>query len=212
MLRMLILFASLLLALLLLPRLISGVYTSKLIHSAEQTPQKPVAIVFGAGLRRDGHPTPVLRDRVATAADLYFKDKVDMLMMSGNYRIDGYNEPEAMRTYAIQLGVPSDVILLDYAGNRTYDTCYRAIKLFGIQSASLVTQKFHLPRAVYTCNRLGGDAVGVIADRRPYHTSSMVFWKIRETVATWVAFLEVNLIKPQPNLDNNPPREKMEAQ
>jgi SanA protein len=111
---------------LILPTLVAGVYSQSLIRSVDSVEPAPVAIVFGAGLTRSGEPTPVLRDRVQTAADLYFAGKVEKLLMSGDNRTLDYNEPGAMRDYAIGLGVPEEDIILDYAGRRTYDTCYRA--------------------------------------------------------------------------------------
>ncbi|MFH1906686.1 MAG: ElyC/SanA/YdcF family protein, partial [Chloroflexota bacterium] len=124
---------------------------------------------LGAGLWRDGSPTPVLRDRVA-AADLYFNGKVEKLLMSGDNRFVEYNEPGAMREYALSLGVPDEAIVLDYAGRRSYDTCYRAKAIFGLERAVVVTQGFHLPRVLYTCNALGLEAVGVEADRQRYQS------------------------------------------
>jgi len=112
----------------------------------ESVPADRVAIVFGAGLQRDGTPSAVLRDRVATAASLYFEGKVQKLLMSGDNRFLDYNEPGSMKAYAISLGVPGEDIVLDYAGRRTYDTCYRAREIFGLDEAILVTQTYHLPR------------------------------------------------------------------
>ena len=109
-----------------LPRLITSVYAMFRTFSVEDVPPNRVAIVFGAGLRRDGTPTAVLRDRVETAARLYFDGKVERLLMSGDNSFADYNEPESMRQHALSLGVPAEAIVLDYAGRRTYDTCYRA--------------------------------------------------------------------------------------
>ena len=106
-----------------LPRLLTAWDARGLMYSVESAPAKRVAIVFGAGLWRDGSPTPVLRDRVATAAQLYLAGKVEKLLMSGDNRFADYNEPAAMQAYAMQLGVPEEDIVLDYAGRRTYDTC-----------------------------------------------------------------------------------------
>src|SRR5512140_2059301 len=147
----------------LLPRSILVLYARPRIFSIKDVMPRRVAIVFGAGLWRDGTPTPVLRDRVQTAANLYFSGKVEKLLMSGDNRFVNYNEPEAMRQYAIKLGVPDKDIVLDYAGRRTYDTCYRARDIFRVDSVILVTQDFHLPRALYLCNMLGVEAVGVPA-------------------------------------------------
>ena len=195
-----------------LPRLLTGLYAQPRLHSVEQTAPKPVAIVFGAGLWRDGTPTPVLRDRVATAADLYFAGKVEKLLMSGDNRVQNYNEPGAMRDYAISLGVPAEDIVLDYAGWRTYDTCYRARDIFSVKDAILVTQGFHLPRAIYTCNILGVTASGVPADRRVDRRGSRAYWNLREVFATHVAIWEVHITHPLPVLGKPEPIFPMEAQ
>jgi vancomycin permeability regulator SanA len=195
-----------------LPRLITAIYAWPRLHLVEDVPAKPVAIVFGAGLWRDGSPTPVLRDRVATAVELYFQGKVNKLLMSGDNRVDNYNEPAAMEEFAIGLGVPAEDIILDYAGQRTYDTCFRAKEIFGLQDAILVTQEFHLPRAIYTCNSLGVDALGVAADRREYRRRQSAFWQLREVAATFVALWDIHITRPRPILGNPEPIFPMEAQ
>ena len=180
-------------------------YARPLTYSTEDVPQARVAIVLGAGLLRDGTPTPVLRDRVATAAELYFSGKVEKLLLSGDNRFLDYNEPGAMRAYALKLGVPQEAIVLDYAGRRTYDTCYRARQIFGIEKAIIVTQDFHLPRALYLCNQLGVSAVGVSANRRVYQRGPYTFWTIREVPATLVAIWEVHISHPVPVLGDPEP-------
>jgi vancomycin permeability regulator SanA len=185
---------------LLLPRLVTGLYARTRLHTVESVPVHRVAIVFGAGLWHDGSPTPVLYDRVATAAQLYFSGRVEKLLMSGDNRVVEYNEPWAMRTAAIELGIPEEDIVLDYAGRRTYDTCYRASAIFGLDEAILVTQAFHLPRALYLCNQLGLPSVGVEADQRVYRKSSMAIWTIRETIATLAALWDVHVAHPVPVL------------
>lgn len=197
---------------LLLPRLITALYARPRTYNIEQVPEKPVAIVFGAGLWWDGSPSPVLRDRVATAAQLYFDGKVKKLLMSGDNRFVDYNEPGAMREYALGLGVPEEDIVLDYAGRRTYDTCYRAREIFGLEQAILVTQGFHLPRALYTCNHLGMHAIGVQADLRDYRREAQLYWQGRETPATLVALWEVHVTRPQPVLGQPEPIFTIEAQ
>ena len=188
-----------------LPRLASGLYSIGRIASVDAASQRQVAIVFGAGLLRDGSPTPVLRDRVETAAELYFAGKVQKLLMSGDNRFVEYNEPGAMRAYALELGVPEDAIVLDYAGRRTYDTCYRAKEIFGIDQALLVTQRFHLPRALVICNGLGVAGEGVAADRRAYRRSSLGIWNLRELPATLVAFIDTFITRPLPVLGEKEP-------
>ncbi|HZU86772.1 MAG TPA: ElyC/SanA/YdcF family protein [Anaerolineaceae bacterium] len=191
-----------------IPRIIAEIYAGALTFASSTLPDIPtksVAIVFGAGLYRDGSPTPVLRDRVATAVELYQSGKVQKLLMSGDNRYENYNEPAAMSNYAIQLGVPAEDIVLDYAGQRTYDTCYRARDIFGITDAILVTQRFHMPRALLICNALGVNSVGVLSDRRAYTVASHGFWHLRELPATLVAMVDIWITHPEPILGNSEP-------
>lgn len=183
-----------------LPRLITTLYAWNRIYQADNAPVERVAIVFGAGLKRDGTPTAILRDRVETGVSLYLNGKVEKLLMSGDNSVENHNEPEAMRQYALSLGVPTEDIVLDYAGRRTYDTCFRAKVIFGVESALLVTQKFHLPRALFLCNTLGLNASGVEANNHNYWRGSLLIWNIREQLATTVAFLDIYVEKPSPIL------------
>ena len=192
-------------AVIFLPRLITALHSIQRVYSVENVPSKPVAVVFGAGLWRDGTPTNVLRDRIATAADLFFTGKIQKILMSGDNRFLDYNEPGAMREYALSLGIPDSAIVLDYAGRRTYDTCYRARAIFGIHELILVTQSFHLPRALYTCNALGLNAVGVASDRRDYSMRSQIYWNLRELPATLTALVDVHLTHPVPVLGDPEP-------
>lgn len=203
--RRLPLLALLILIAALAPRIITGLYANNRIYEVQDSPARRVAIVFGAGLRRDGTPTAILRDRVETAAELYFGGKVEKILMSGDNRFDYYNEPEAMRQYAIALGVPPQAIAMDYAGRRTYDTCYRARAIFGVESALLVSQKFHLPRALFLCNTLGIEAAGVEANQRSYRNRALLIWNIREQLATIGAFLDVYVSNPLPVLGDPEP-------
>jgi SanA protein len=170
------------------------------IYSAAAAPPERVAIVFGAGLTRSGSVTAVLYDRVATAADLYHAGKVDWLLLSGDNRAADYNEPAAMRQAALELGVPDAALVLDYAGTSTYDTCYRANVIFGLEQALLVTQDFHLPRALFLCDAFGLEAAGVSADRRTYRDRSLTFWNLREVFATAAAMWDVVVARPTPTL------------
>jgi SanA protein len=197
--------AVLAVVLLILPRIYTQLYARARIHTTEQSPTARVAIVFGAGLRRDGSPTPVLQDRVTAAAKLYQEKKVQKLLMSGDNRFLDYNEPGAMYDYAIKLGIPPEDIILDYAGRRTYDTCYRAIHIFKVTDAVLVTQDFHLPRALFTCNGLGLPAEGVSADMRTYSRFSETSWLMREMPATLVALMDVWVTHPLPVLGDPEP-------
>ena len=188
-----------------LPRLVTTIYSWTRIYTVSAVPTEKVAIVFGAGLTRDGYPTAILRDRVETAAQLYFAGKVQKLLMSGDNRFVDYNEPGAMHDYAVSLGVPESAIVLDYAGRRTYDTCYRAKAIFGVDSAILVTQAFHLPRALFLCNALGLQAEGVEANNIPYRELSLAAWNLREQFATVGALWDVYVQRPLPILGKPEP-------
>jgi|SRR5215216_1307222 len=118
--------------------------------------------------------------------------------MSGDSQSEGYNEPEAMPQFALSLGVPNEAISPDHAGSRTDDTCYRAKAVFGVKSALLVTQKFHLPRALFLCNALGLEARGVEAKNHRFWRGSMLVWNVREQLATVRAFLDVYVSNPTP--------------
>jgi vancomycin permeability regulator SanA len=194
-----------------MPRLVTSLYAGPRLFKVTQAPPERVAIVFGAGLWRDGTPSAVLRDRIATAAELYFSGKVEKVLMSGDNRFLDYNEPASMQEFAIGLGIPSEDIILDYAGRRTYDTCYRARDIFQVQSAILVTQAFHLPRALYICNTLGLPAIGVPADQREYRRPARMYWNLRESIATLVALWEVHVSRPQPVLGEPEPIFPLEA-
>jgi SanA protein len=183
-----------------------AVYDDRVYTRAEDVPadEAPrVAIVLGAGLARGGGPSPVLYDRVATAADLYHAGRARKLLLSGDNRYVEYNEPEVMRATARSLGVPDGDIVLDYAGRRTYDSCYRARDIFAVGRAVVVTQAFHIDRALYLCDAMGIDAIGVEADRRSY--AGERWWALREIPATAAAWLDVNLLHPTPVLGQKMP-------
>lgn len=168
-------------------------------------PAAPVALVLGAGLNRDGSPGVVLSDRVRTASKLYFSGQVEKLLMSGDNSTEFYDEPGAMRDYAISLGVPTEDIVLDFAGRRTYDSCYRAGAIFGLDRLIIVTQAYHLPRALFLCNALEVDADGVPADDANYRLRYYTFWWVREILASINAYWDVYIIHPQPILGDPEP-------
>jgi SanA protein len=182
------------------PRAYTAARFGRQLYALENAPAERVAVVFGAGLQRDGSASAVLWDRVATAAALYQRGKVSKLLLSGDNRFLNYNEPQAMYDVAVQLGVPAEALVLDYAGRSTYDTCYRAHAIFGLERAVLVTQAFHLPRALYLCDALGMQSEGVVADRRTYLPRTELFWNVREIFATAAAWWDVNVARPLPVL------------
>ena len=137
-------------------------YTSS-IHDVADAPASKTAIVFGAAVFSGDRLSTVLRDRMDTAIQLYRQGSVGKLLVSGDGESSDYNEPEAMMAYAMRHGIPAEDILTDLGGRRTYDTCYRARYLFEVQDAILVTQSFHLPRALFLCGFLD---VKALASRR----------------------------------------------
>lgn len=188
-----------------IPRLISAISAKGKIFTIENAKSARAAIVFGAGLQHDKTPSPVLKDRISTAVQLYRSGKVEKILLSGDNRFEYYNEPASMKEYALSLGVPEADLVLDFAGRRTYDTCYRAKEIFGLKEAILVTQRFHLPRAIFTCGGLGMQVTGVEADLREYNRRSLAFWNLRETAATTIAVWQVWVSRPLPVLGDPEP-------
>lgn len=137
------------------------------IVPADRAPEAPIALVFGAGLTRGGAPSPVLRQRLDRAIALYREGRVQKLLVSGDNTDRYHDETASMRRYLLQKGLPPGDVLGDDAGVSTYDSVFRARSVFGVGRAILVTQDFHLPRAVYVANALGIDAWGVPAEETP---------------------------------------------
>jgi len=178
----------------LLPWKLSSLRFANQIYTPDLAPSRWLAIVFGAGLRRDGTPASVLSDRVTTAVQLYQAGKISKILMSGSTNALQYDEATAMKKLAVQLGANPEDILLDQGGTRTLETCHRAKEVYNADHVILVSQKFHLPRALSICHALGMDAIGVSADLRSYGSLSAHFWQIREIPATFVALWEAYLI------------------
>jgi SanA protein len=185
-------------ALLLLRAWVDQRYRNQIYEHVDDTPTMPTGIVFGAGYWPSGHLSDALADRMDTAIDLYRAGKVNKLLLTGDNRFVDYNEPAVMSEYAQARGVPHQDLILDYAGRRTYDSCYRAGVIFGVERAVLVTQQFHLPRALFTCDRLHLEVVGVVADQHQYVRAP--WYRLREVFAVARAWLDVILLKPLPVL------------
>lgn len=165
----------------------------------QQLPTRSVAIVFGAGIYPDGRLSDMLRFRVRQAVEAYHLGRVQKLLMTGDNSRKSYDEVTAMQRYAISLGVPKAAIRLDYAGFSTYESCYRAKEIFGVRDAVLITQGYHLPRAVYTCQQLGIDAIGLETnDRGIYPVNLMRYYAVREVAATAKALWDVAIWHPLP--------------
>jgi len=177
------------------------------IHTVDDAPPARVAIVLGARVYSSGRLSAMLRDRVDTAVELYKAGKVDKLLVSGDNSNADYNEPGAMMAHAIERGVAPEDIQPDYGGRRTYDSCYRAKAVFQVDEAIVVTQAFHLPRALFLCESLGLRVSGVSADQRTYDPRSIAWSETREVPALVAALLDVIRRAPPPVLGDPIPIE-----
>lgn len=151
-------------------------------------------VVLGAGVRGDGTPSPMLRDRLLTAIDLYEKG-VPKIIMSGDHGSKEYDEVNTMKDFAIEMGVPSEDIFMDHAGFSTYESMYRAKDIFEVKKVIIVTQQYHLYRAVYIAESLDIEAVGVPADLNSYLGES--YREAREMLARSKDFFYA-VFKPEP--------------
>lgn len=168
-------------------------------HSrAADTPTRSVAIVFGAGLRPDGTPSPFLQQRLDLALDLYERHRVRALLVTGDNGRSSHDEPAAMKAYLVLHRVPAADIAIDDAGFSTYDSCYRAKAVFGIRDAVVVTQGYHLPRAVFTCRRLGIDAVGLGGSELHQFRSKTLRFTAREVLSSVKASWQL-VTRPRPH-------------
>ena len=150
-------------------------------------------IVLGAGVRADGTPSPMLKDRLLQGIALYDLGASDRLLMSGDNTKKGYDEVNTMKQYAIDKGIASENIFMDHAGISTYDSIYRAKEIFQVEKIIVVTQEYHLYRALYISDSLGVDAYGVSAAPTIY--AGQELREIREIIARAKDFVKC-IIKP----------------
>lgn len=182
--------AGLVVALVALPPAVVMIGTARHRHSAvAEVAPAPVAIVLGAGVI-DGEPSPFLAERIRVGVELYRAGTVRALLMSGDHSRTDHDEVDVMARHARRLGVPDSAIVLDHAGFDTYSSCYRARSVWGIDRAVVVTQAFHLPRAVWLCRRLGVATEGAVAGDLGYTSVSGYGWA-RELPAIDKAVLDV---------------------
>lgn len=164
---------------------------SRIFRSATDAPPRVTIIVLGARVYPKGHLSPMLADRMLTALDLYRQGKAERFLLSGDHGKVDYDEVNTMKDFLLNKGVAAKDIFLDHAGFDTYDSMYRARAIFEVRSAIVVTQGFHLARAVYTARAMGIDAVGVAADRQPY--AGVAYNEAREVPARSKTFWRVSL-------------------
>lgn len=179
-----------------LPPILVESYQDEIYFEVASVPEGEVAIVFGAGVKTNGQPSDVLKDRLKTAAALYKAGKVEKILVSGDNRFENYNEPEAMYNYLVGTsGVAKEDVMQDFAGRRTFDTCIRAKEIFKVEKAILVTQEFHLKRAIFTCEGVGVESVGLSATLQPYVKDAQFL--LRERMAVYKAFFDVYIWQPE---------------
>lgn len=157
-------------------------------HYANGTPGEKVAIIFGAGIRND-RPSKYLKDRLDAGIELYRLKKVNKILLSGDNGSHEHDELTVMKHYCYEHGIDTTKIFLDYAGFDTYSTLYRAKHIFKINRAILVSQEYHLNRAIYIGNKLGVTSVGLAADKGEYRNYNYV--RFRECFTICKAFLDV---------------------
>jgi vancomycin permeability regulator SanA len=178
----------------LLPATWMYVVTGDRLRTTADVPRTDVAVVFGAGLW-DGEPSPYLAHRLDAAAELYRAGRIEVVLVTGDNSRRDYDEPDAMRTYLTRHGVPDSRIVSDYAGFDTWDSCVRAKKIFGVDEAVLISQGFHIRRAVALCQEAGVTSYGVGVDAK--HDVTWYYGGAREILAASKAALDA-VFEPDP--------------
>lgn len=192
-----IVLACILCAVIIIPNIIMICSANRYILKPEETEDLDgdCALVLGAAVWGKDTLSHVLEDRVLQGIDLYERGSVKKILMSGDHGREDYDEVNAMKSYAVEKGVPADDIFMDHAGFSTYESMYRARDVFQTKKVVIVTQKYHLYRAVYIARALGLEAYGVPSNPRPY--SSAVRSNAREILAR-VKDFATSIIKPEP--------------
>lgn len=161
------------------------------VYASADAPSRPVTLVLGAGLNPDGTPTPFLAARLDRAIELYESGRTQVLLVSGDNRRVGYDEPSAMADYLRAHGIPEGRIVRDFAGWDSYDSCARAQRIFGVTSLIVVGQSYHVGRALAICRALGLDAVAVGDDTVSVYRQAWLAGQLREWPANVKAVIDV---------------------
>lgn len=173
-----------------------GIAKNKMIKDNDYSLLKDVdcILILGAGIWGD-KPSPMLQDRLDEGVKLYKEGIASKIIMSGDHGREEYDEVNIMKEYAINKGVPSEDIFMDHAGFSTYESIYRAKEIFDADNIVIVTQEYHLYRALYIAEKLDINAYGVNSDSRKY--SGQTFRELREILARNKDFINC-IIKPKP--------------
>ena len=170
---------------------------TKYIINSNEVPNADAILVLGAYVFPNGVVSTMLNDRLTVGYELYEQGKAPKLIVSGDHGRKDYDEVNSMKSFLKDKGVPNKDVFMDHAGFSTYESVYRARDIFKVQKVIIVTQEYHLMRAVYVARALGMEAYGVAADRQDYG-QAMKMYKLREIAARNKDFLWTNVIKPKP--------------
>lgn len=177
-------------------------FANNYITSIENVPESEAALVLGALVYKSGNVSPILSDRLDVGMELYKNNKAPKLLLTGDHGRKDYDEVNAMKKYALNKGAQESDIFMDHAGFSTYESLYRAKDVFGAKKIIIVTQKYHLTRAVYIARKLGLEAYGVPSDKHFYPQIKQ--YKLRETLARCKDYLLVNILKTKPTYLGEP--------
>ncbi len=167
-----------------------------IINKKTEFPKCDAVVVLGASVYKNGSPSPILKERLLHAYELYKDGYAKKIIVSGDHGTEDYNEVNTMKNYLIEKGVKDEDIFMDHAGFDTYDSMYRAKEIFKVNSLIISTQSFHIKRAVYISRKLGTEAYGYPCEDKAYY--NMKYLNFRESLAKVKAILETDILKRKP--------------
>jgi len=169
----------------------------KYIVGVDQAPEVDAVLVLGAYVFPDGTVSAMLNDRLIQGYELYEKHKAPKIIVSGDHGRKDYDEVNSMKNFLKNKGVPGEDIFMDHAGFSTYESVYRARSIFKVKKVIIVTQEYHLKRAVFLAREMGLEAYGIASDRQNYG-QAMGYYQLREVAARNKDFIWVKILKPKP--------------
>jgi len=164
-------------------------YQSKIFEDVDQLPNESIIVVLGASVHRDRTPSDALEDRLEMAIRAWRAEKADKIILSGDDGTWAQEEVQSMLSYLVNKGVPRHLIVIDGNNARTFDSCYRLKNVLNENEVVLITQSFHLPRALYLCNEIGLDAWGLESDLRWY--KDVLWFTVRDWMASLLAYWDI---------------------
>lgn len=171
--------------------LILVLYTKSRILPFDKVPYCQYTLVLGAGLEKNNLPTDILADRVKTAVNLFKSKKTDVLILSGSSNSQNYSEPASMKIMAESLGVKASNLIMDDQGKSTFDSCLNLSNISGVNKITIITQKFHLPRAIFLAEAMDYKVNGIPASLYKFSTYKTAYWYLREVFALPINFIKL---------------------